>query len=81
MLFGVALHWVLALDKSLDEPGGAEDAQNKGIEIQQLLGQCRFADGGAFDWCLNLVTHKLPDLYDLVGSVNANKVRSCVRDL
>ena len=80
LLFGVVLLWILALDKGLDEPSDAEDAQNEGIEVQQLLGQSRFADGGAFNWCLNLVTHKLPHLDDSASSVNAYKEYSVVWD-
>lgn len=49
LLFVVVLLRVLPLDKGFDEPGGAEDAQNKGIEVQQFLGQRCFADGGALD--------------------------------
>ena len=81
LLFGVVLLWVLALDKCLDEPSSAEDAQDKGIEVQQFLGQSRFADGRTFDGCLNLVAHKLPDLDDLACSVNAYKENSIVRNL
>lgn len=80
LLFGVVLLWILALDKGLDEPSDAEDAQNEGIEVQQLLGQSRFADGGTFDCCLNLVAHKLPHLDNLAHSVDTYKEYSVVRD-